>query len=497
MSTTTIADLLDRAESLARSLRATGAETTNDQWRAFDSTTYRLLHELVGPERIGNHDQAISHARLGRVVNDYPSPLTTPNPQTTYNAQQAASHLGVSPATVIAQIRRQRLPATYDGRKYSIKATDLPGAGDVQQADPVSTHPVDRLSCTLGALADIAVAERSRTTTIPGFDPLRDDAQVSPVMARVLAITVAAARHGLANIPLQNANRPLAIAQYAEHALDALGDVDRPTQLNCVASFAPPSQPRGPNEELEAALRGWVTSARTELARTVPSTDVLRDIANQARHLYAVTAAVVTVSTPAAPASEEAGRAVHAELRQAAEVMHALSRQWEMVTTATRPGHEYVTATTTLHTQLNAIQQDSLSWSNHNNSARRINVDQAMTDLRYATTDLSELTHTAAQLPEPLIRSGLLFAPARILPSTMERLHDRNHGKYVAIELTEGADVINAAQAGASAALQVRATLEQLVRPSATAELPGQTPSARSSNQELKPIAGLSGPDLY
>ena len=66
MSTTTIADLLDRAESLARSLRATGTETTNDQWRSFDSTTYRLLHELVGPERVGSHDQAISHARLGR-----------------------------------------------------------------------------------------------------------------------------------------------------------------------------------------------------------------------------------------------------------------------------------------------------------------------------------------------------------------------------------------------------------------------------------------------
>ena len=152
-------------------------------------------------------------------MNDYPSPLTTPNPGATYNAQQAASHLGVSPAVVIAQIRRQRLPATYDGRRYSIKATDYSGAGDVQQADPVSTHPLDRLSCALGALADMVVAERSRTTTIPGFDPLRDDTQVAPVMTRVLAITVTAARHGLANIPFQNADRPLTIAQYAEHAL--------------------------------------------------------------------------------------------------------------------------------------------------------------------------------------------------------------------------------------------------------------------------------------
>ena len=66
----------------------------------------------------------------------------------------------------------------------------------------------------------------------------------------------------------------------------------------------------------------------------------------------------------------------------------------------------------------------------------------------------------------------------------------------IAKELTMLASADDA-QAGASAALQGRATLEQLVRPSATAELPGQTPSARSTTQELKPIAGLSGPDLY
>lgn len=52
MSTTTIGDLLDRAESLARSLRATRTETTTDQWRSFDSVAYRVLHELVGPERV-------------------------------------------------------------------------------------------------------------------------------------------------------------------------------------------------------------------------------------------------------------------------------------------------------------------------------------------------------------------------------------------------------------------------------------------------------------
>jgi hypothetical protein len=497
VSTTTVGDLLDRAESLARSLRTTGAETTTGQWRSFDSAAYRVLHELVGPERVGNHEQAISHAMLGRVVNDYPSPLTAPNPEATYNARQVASHLGISPSAVIAEIRRQRLPASYDGRRYSIKATNLPGAGDVQLADPVSAHPLDRLSCTLGVVADMIVTERARATTIPGFDPLRDDAQVAPVMAQVFAITVVVARHALVNIPLQDADRPLAIAQYAAHALDTLCDIDRPSGLSRVASFAPPSSPRGPNEELEAALRGWATHARTELAQAVPSTEVLRDIANQARHLYAVSTALATVSFTSGNLSVPDAELVHVDLREAAQVMHRLQQQWKAVATATRPSHEYVTATTALHTRLTTIEQENLSLGNHADPARRINVDQALADLRYAATDLVELTHSAAQLPEPLIRSGLLFAPARTLPSTLERMRDRNQGKYVAIRLEEGTELIDTAQLGSSAARRAQATLEISLHPAGLAEPSVRTLPIGALHPVFETTAGLSGPDLF
>ena len=112
MSTTTVGDLLDRAELLAPALRVTRAEITADQWRSFDATSYRLLHDLVGPERTGNHEQIVSHATVSRILNGYPSPLSAPNQRMTYNARQAASHLGVSRATVAADIRRLRLPAT-------------------------------------------------------------------------------------------------------------------------------------------------------------------------------------------------------------------------------------------------------------------------------------------------------------------------------------------------------------------------------------------------
>jgi excisionase family DNA binding protein len=497
VSTTTIGDLLDRAETLARALRLDDAEITARQWRSLDATVYRLMAELLGPERTGTRTEILNHASMTRIVNAYPSPLTNPGTETTYNAKQAARHMGVSHSTIVNDIRQSRLPATYDGRRYSIKATDLSPAPDVQPADTESTCTLDRLSCTLGVLADMVVAERSRPTSVPGFDPLRDDAQVAPVMARVLAMTVVAARHTLVNIPLPEADRPLLIAQYANHALDALGDVDRPTGLNQVASFAPPSQPRGPNEELETALRAWAIHARTEVARTVPSTEVLRDIANQARHLYAVSAHLVTVSSTSGNISEPEAELVHVRLRAAAEAMHAVQRQWETVTTATRPSHEYVAATTTLHARLTTLGRDDLALNSQMEPASRINMGQALVDVRYAVTDLVELTHTAAQLPEPLLRAGMLFAPARILPSTMERIHDRNHGRYVAIQLTEGTELIDATRQGALAVRNARAALEFSPRPAAATELSTQTMAVGASGRVFEPATGFSGPDLF
>src|SRR5450759_3178501 len=164
MSTTTVGDLLERAEILASRLRAADTQINTSQWCSFDATAYRLLHELVGPERVGVREQILAHAGVSRILDGYPRPLAAPNPQTTYNAKQAASHLGISHSTVVADIRGSRLPATFDGRRYSIKATDLPSITGVRPADPASTHPLDRLSCTLGVLADLVVAERSRTT---------------------------------------------------------------------------------------------------------------------------------------------------------------------------------------------------------------------------------------------------------------------------------------------------------------------------------------------
>ena len=74
---------------------------------------------------------------------------------------------------------------------------------------------------------------------------------------------------------------------------------------------------------------------------------------------------------------------------------------------------------------------------------------------------------------------------------------DRNLGRYVAIQLEEGTELIDTAEQGSSAARNAQATLEISMRPAGPAEPPMQTPVARFPTQELEPAAGVSGPDLF
>ena len=66
----------------------------------------------------------------------------------------------------------------------------------------------------------------------------------------------------------------------------------------------------------------------------------------------------------------------------------------------------------------------------------------------------------------------------------MERLNDRNHGRYVATQLKESTELIDAAQEGSSAARHLRSTLEISVQPAATTEMSAQplAPESRIDN---------------
>lgn len=437
MSTTTVGDLLDRASHQARSLRFAADPIDLKTWQSFDVTAHRLLRELVGPRRTLTAEGIRAHAPLATLLEAYPEPLNPPAP-------------------------------TAGG--------STPGR-DIPPADPTSDRALDRLSVTLGVLADLLNQARQRDLATdaphPVLEAMLNDTETAPVVAQLLAITAVAGRHALTHLPLADVDRSLAVARYAERGLDTLDNPRWATALSDLASFAPSFSPAGATERLEAALRAWATSARGELARTIPSTEVLRNVTNQAVHLYAATDLLVATSRSTSGASGERV-ATRAALRDAALAMRRLEPLWAAVTTATRPTHEYASAAKALYDALNALICDPAAPNQVCAQRQDLRVDRSLDDLRHATADLADLLHTAASLPDLLIRSEVLYAPARILPATPDRLRARQLGRLAPLQPHEGMELQVEATEAATAASGVHAHLTSI-----TAQSPLPAPPPR------------------
>ena len=443
MTTTTLGDLLARADDLCRELRDCPDPVPLTAWEAFDATAYLLMRELVGPARTGSRAFALSHAALCRVIDAYPAPLR--NAATgPIGAREVAHLLGRPRSAVIANIRKGQIPSTWDGRRYLVDVTNLPSRQDVRPADPLSPEPLPRLSCTLGVAADLMAEDRGQVThdVDAGFESL--DSATAPVLAHVLGIIHVAASHAVRVGPLSDIDRPLAVARYSATALDMLGDVRRGSPMLAAASFSPPSNPVSLNERLESGLRQWVTAARAELNRTVPSTDVIRNVMNQGIHLYAVSARLLEAAECSGePVGETA--ASRGPLHAAMEAMSQADRLWGTVTTALRPSHEYVSAARQLHAVLTETTHDGLHARDINEITKNLDIGHALVDVRYAARDVADLARDVQYLPSQLLRCELLFAPASKLTPSLERLHERAAGRYVAVLPVEAPDLVTAA----------------------------------------------------
>jgi hypothetical protein len=212
------------------------------------------------------------------------------------------------------------------------------------------------------------------------------------------------------------------------------------------ASFSPPSNPVSLNERLESGLRQWGTAARAELNRTVPSTDVIRNVMNQGIHLYAVSARLLEAAEFAGEPVGDTVAAARGSLHTAMETMGQADRLWGSVTTAMPPSHEYVAAARELHAVLTDVSHDGLHPRGINEIANNLDLGKALEDLRYASGDVTDLVRDVQHLPDPLLRSGLLFAPAGKLTPSVARLHDRATGRYVAVLPVEAPDLVTAAR---------------------------------------------------
>ena len=209
MTTTTLGDLLARADDLCRELRDSPDPVPLTAWESFDATAYLLMRELVGPARTGSRALALSHAVLCRVIDAYPAPLRGASTGSV-GAREVAHLLGRPRSAVITRIRKGEIPATWDGRQYLVDVTNLPSRQDVSAGGPAHPEPLPRL-VALGVAADLMAEHRGQVThdVDAGFESL-DSATAPRPCPRVGHLQWLLARGQ--SRTLSDVDRPLAVA---------------------------------------------------------------------------------------------------------------------------------------------------------------------------------------------------------------------------------------------------------------------------------------------
>jgi len=448
LSTTTAAMLLMVVDRRARDLLLTDKTVSRTVWETFDHTVYRCLFTLLGPgRRLTGHDSPAAAAAI-RVFTEYPSPLKPPTGEM-HTPAEAGRLLGVSGHYVRKDIVSGVLPAHRVDREYRIASEDLDRRPDLLPADPTDEHPLARLSVALGAMTDVIAGHRANHGAA-----LTDDVEIAAAMRQVLSLTAIAARHTLGHCPVSDADRPLIVAQYATRAVDALESRSTYPQLWAMASSCPPPIPRTPNDRLEASLRQWGAAARTHLQFPVPSTDVIRNIANQGVHLVAVTDAVIDGRAAGGGVTPFNTRWGH-DLREVATSLRGAETAWAPFTTAMPPSHEYVTASRAASSALNDIGSAIRTASHRESLAHEIDCDRALLDLAVASRDLATHLNAVEALPHRLMDSELLFVRARTIAPRADILDARRHGQLVIARPQDSPDLVASVRAAAERARTV------------------------------------------
>lgn len=425
MSTTTALDLLAVADVQTRHLRGTDLAATAAQWESFDVTLHRLLLELTGADGAYVRSADPSRNTLTLAVRTYPKPLRPP-PNTYLSTRQVAAYVGTSPATVFRRVHRGGLHAVKEDGGFRFASASIDDRPDIRPADPTDPHPLARVSCALGAMADLIRGSRDHGPAV-----LDRDGETAGAALHVLSLAAVAARHTLAHGPLDDAIRPVLVGRYAERVIDSLREVAlHPVSLDRLRSVQPEPAPTSLNDRFEAALHTWQSSARAEIGRLIPSVDVLRQIANQGAHLCDVRAKL----DPAAGKSS-------GQLRVTARALARGDKAWGRLTTLTRPSHEFVTASRDLYRALDAVKEAA--------EQPGLNLRRTSEDLDRGLAAVNDLMTRTRDLPDRLITANVLHGPARSMRATDDRLTERQRGRYVHARHSDVAGLVAAWAAAA------------------------------------------------
>lgn len=123
------------------------------------------------------------------------------------------------------------------------------------------------------------------------------------------------------------------------------------------------------------------------------------------------------------------------ELRDGGASLRAAEMTLTGLTSLTTPTHDFVTASRELFATLQHVREMAPD------NAPALDTPAALTSLAHGCALEAELVTAARGVPASLLHCHLLFAPARTLKPTVERLEARGKGRFIPVELTDAPDL--------------------------------------------------------
>ncbi len=196
---------------------------------------------------------------------------------------------------------------------------------------------------------------------------------------------------------------------------------------------------------LDAAVHDWQRAARAAAERAAPSSTDLDGAARTAGRLLALSQVLLQAHTASAgPDADDTVSRTIARLRAAGTGWNTAAGRWRTLTTGTAPSRELLQTSAAVDTTISLLGRTDGQWAAAEDLRGRASRDAALAAARGALAAVQAVAEVHAPLVARLAQTGALYARARQLAPSVERLAARVDNKWVPVSKVECAPLTEA-----------------------------------------------------
>ena len=310
-----------------------------------------------------------------------------------------------------------------------------------EEATPAADPQLVRAATFLAAAGDL-VAGRDRSE-------LSAEQRAVDAVHAAVPLLAGAGLVAAATLPHRELLAVAASAAAAAHTWSATGITAAVTVTFDDASTALSRPTSSQTEDLAglaiAAVHGWQHAAEQAMQRAAPSSRDLRIAALAAGQLLALTQVLIRVHPPTRGTLAGVDGCIQ-QIRLAGSSWNAAADAWRSFTTGTAPSEPLLQATAVLDDAVSALARTTGRWASPEQIRDRISPDVAHELARGALAAIARIADQHSARVSRLAQTGAVYAPARQLTATAERIPAVLRGRWLPATAAECAPISTAYQ---------------------------------------------------